>query len=141
MARAIDGGDIEGTSLREAIKILFIEDDADDVFLTERSLLNAGLDIECLTVQNEESLVLALEHWKPDVVLSDFSLPRLTGKRAFEVSNQRAPTVPFIFVSGGVPGRIAADFVTRGALAFIEKGDHFALAHLVESCISKRQHT
>jgi hypothetical protein len=40
--------------MRHTIKILFVEDNNDDVVLAERSLRRAGLEVESQTVQDEE---------------------------------------------------------------------------------------
>lgn len=120
--------------MSQAIKVLFVEDNTDDVVLAERSLKRAGLEIESQIVQDEERLIGALESWQPDVILSDFALPTLNGPRAFEITQRLAPDVPFIFLSGGVPGRLAADALARGAMGFVEKGDEITLSRLVASC-------
>ena len=41
-----------------------------------------------------------LAEFKPDLILSDFTLPGFDGLTALEVARELAPETPFIFLSG-----------------------------------------
>jgi DNA-binding NtrC family response regulator len=120
-----------------AIRVLFIEDSQDDVFLAEHCLLNAGLEVDALTVQDERGLRDALCSWAPDLIVSDFAMPRLDGVKAFNIAHALAPSTPFLFRSGGVCGRQAQEAISRGAVGFVEKEDQGEFIRLVTFAVER----
>lgn len=62
--------------------------------------------------------VLALN---PDVVVSDISMPNLTGPEAMDVLRATGSTIPFVLVSADA-GHVE-DYIEWGALGFVHKMD------------------
>ena len=82
------------------IKLLLVEDNAVDAELEIRELKRAGLRVEHRLVDTESGLRRELSDFAPELILSDFSMPRFDGMSALAVAKQLEPDVPFIFVSG-----------------------------------------
>ena len=82
------------------LRVLVIEDSADDAELLRFALEDGGLHVECLRVFTECGLREALVGFSASVVLSDLNLPGFSGERALEVVREAAPDVPFVFVTG-----------------------------------------
>jgi len=82
------------------VRVLLVEDSPEDAELTCEQLLEAGLEAEFQRVDSEAGLRLALERFKPDLVLSDLSMPGFSGHDALKAVLALDPPVPFIFVSG-----------------------------------------
>ncbi|PTA85930.1 hybrid sensor histidine kinase/response regulator, partial [Kosakonia sp. H7A] len=64
----------EGARLGE-LRILLIEDSPEDAELLSDQLLESGLEAVFERVDGEEGLRLGLETFRPDIVLSDLSMP------------------------------------------------------------------
>src|SRR5947208_1589797 len=90
------------------IQLLIVEDSKNDVELLSYTLKKARIDFILRQVQTEEELVQALNETRPDIVLSDNSLPRLDGERAYDIVHAFASEIPFVVFSGAVPEKFQA---------------------------------
>ena len=61
------------------LQILMLEDLETDAELAEHELKRAGISFRSLRVETETDFRLALDEFKPDVVLADYSLPEFDG--------------------------------------------------------------
>src|SRR6476619_2628040 len=64
------------------VKILLLEDLAFDAELILQQLRTAGLSAETKCVASRSDFLSALVDFKPDLVLSDYNLPNMTGLEA-----------------------------------------------------------
>jgi CheY-like chemotaxis protein len=63
------------------------------------------------------SLVAAAIELRPDVIVSDISMPQLSGPRAMEELRIQEYDIPFVFVSADVPpGELDATFVSKAEM-------------------------
>jgi two-component system, cell cycle sensor histidine kinase and response regulator CckA len=109
----------------DPLRILFIEDAPQDVELEERELRRAGLEFESCRVETREALRVALGDFKPDLIISDFSLPQLDGLSALRIVRDQSSDLPFIFVSGTIGEERAIESLKNGATDYVVK-DHLA---------------
>ena len=82
------------------------------------------LAVECdvvAAVSDGRKLVDAAMSLLPDVIVSDISMPVLTGVQAMEELYQKGCEIPFVLVSTANLG--AEDYIKRGAMAFVNKVD------------------
>jgi PAS domain S-box-containing protein/diguanylate cyclase (GGDEF)-like protein len=103
------------------LKVLLVEDSAADAELMLRALRELARPIEHRRVANKAALEAALAEFAPDVVLSDFSMPGFGGSDALQISQEHAPSVPFLFVSGTIGEECAIDALQRGAADYVLK--------------------
>lgn len=103
------------------VRVLLVEDSPEDAELTCEQLLEAGLEAEFQRVDSEAGLRLALERFKPDLVLSDLSMPGFSGHDALKAVLALDPPVPFIFVSGTMGEETAVQALRDGAADYILK--------------------
>src|SRR5678810_26046 len=68
------------------IRMLLAEDNAGDVELEIRELRSAGIHVAHRVAYTEESFIRELEEFKPEVIVSDFSMPSFDGKAALGLS-------------------------------------------------------
>lgn len=106
------------------VRILLVEDLDSDVELTRYALRRAGIKAEVRQVLTEEEFRHGLREFSPQLVVSDFSLPRFDGQTAFSIVRSECPAVPFIFMSGSIGTKRGQDAMTQGAAACVEKGDY-----------------
>ena len=104
------------------LRILFIEDVEDDALLIMDHLQSQGLLLDWQRVDTEQGIIAKLrESW--DIILSDYSMPYLSGLRALEIVRQSDPDTPFIFISGKIGEDTAVEAMKRGAQDYIMKGN------------------
>jgi two-component system cell cycle sensor histidine kinase/response regulator CckA len=112
----------EGRGLGIPLRVLFVEDNPDDVALVERELRRCGYDLSTPPerVETAADLTEALGRtW--DVIVSDFSMPLFTGPEALAVCRERGVSTPFIIVSGTVGEEQAVSALKAGASDFVSK--------------------
>ncbi len=85
--------------MNELLRIVHVEDSEEDVELIKHSLLREGYSPEVRRVETRSELLDALTHTECDLILSDYTLPKFSGKQALEISHALKPETPFIFVS------------------------------------------
>jgi len=120
------------------IRFLIIEDLSSDVELIERELRTLGQPYEIRTVQDEASLRHGLEAFKPDMVLSDYMLPRFTGMEALKIVQGFAPDLPFIIVTGSMNELVAVECMKAGAWDYVIKEKLSKLVPAIHSALEKR---
>jgi len=101
--------------------ILLIEDLPSDAFLIKREIkkiLNYCI-FEC--VETKKDFTRSLNEFKPDIILSDFSIPGFDWLTAFNLTRKQSPLVPFIIVTGSANPDIAAECIKTGVNACITK--------------------
>ena len=111
------------TENRQAIRILYVEDDHYDRQLVARALLEDDLCCEFAYATTEIDFKEALERVTFDVILSDFTLPGFSGTAALAVARATRPEVPFLFVSGTIGEERAVETLKSGAKDYVCK-DH-----------------
>jgi diguanylate cyclase (GGDEF)-like protein/PAS domain S-box-containing protein len=117
------------------LKVLFVEDSGLDVELATRALKHAGLQCNAHVVETESALIDGLNDFRPDIILSDCSLPNFDGFSALQVANRMTPEIPFIFVSGTIGEERAIESLKRGATDYILKTNLARLAPAVHRAL------
>src|SRR2546423_13942403 len=105
----------------EPLRVLLVEDVEDDAELVVRALTSAGIACRSRRVQSESALREALQHFIPDIVLSDHSLPQFNAHDALRVVRSERPHTPVIIVTGSLDEETAAEYIKAGAADYIVK--------------------
>ena len=115
--------------MEKQIKVLQIEDNADDALLILRSIRKFGYQVEARRVETDRELAQALQDGVWDIVLSDYAMPNFDGMTALGLIKERTD-LPFILVSGAVGEETAVEIMKAGAHDFIikERLDRLGLA-------------
>lgn len=121
--------------MSELLRVLMVEDDAQDADLAERQLTKSGMRCEIRRVQTESEFLRALRESRPDVIVTDVSLPQFDGMKALELAVREAPDVPFIFVSGTIGEERAIESLKRGAIDYVLKSSLARLPSAVERAL------
>jgi len=112
---------IHPTEPKQRLRVLLLEDAPTDAELMEQELRSAGIEFVSRRVDNEDSFLEALDRFSPEIILSDYSLPAFDGESAFSIARERAPGVPYIFVTGALGEDRAVDLLKSGATDFVLK--------------------
>ncbi|MEO6183777.1 MAG: PAS domain S-box protein, partial [Verrucomicrobiota bacterium] len=105
------------------IKVLLVEDNLEDVFLIERTLLKArGARFEMVAVDSLKRALERIRQRNIDVILLDLSLSDSHGLETFNVMQAEAPEIPIIVLSGLDDETVALNAVHAGAQDYLVKG-------------------
>lgn len=126
-------------TIARTINVLLVEDDLNDAELASRMLKRSGLDATCHRVDTEGGFRKELAEFRPDVILSDFSMPMFDGMSALAIARQMAPDTPFIFVSGTIGEEYAIRALKNGATDYVLKGHMARLAPAIERALEDVQ--
>lgn len=103
------------------LRFLLLEDSKDDAELNRRALSQAGIQFEWDRVDTRDDFVAALDAFRPDLILADYSLPGFDGLEALALTRQMLADVPFIFVTGQMGEERAVESLKQGATDYILK--------------------
>jgi len=112
-------------------EILIVDDD-DVIRETLYELLSAQYN--CDTAETAEQALQKLANGIVDVVLTDISMPGLSGKELLRRVGQLYPLTPVIMVSGMSDQEYAEELIKQGAFAYLLKP--FRL-EIVEECVER----
>ncbi len=111
------------------LRVLLIEDSADDALLLERHLRRANFLPEITRIETAEAMQreltsLDVSHagsalW--DIILADYNLPRFSAPAALRLLKDTGYDIPFIMMSGAVSEETAVAAMRAGAHDYVSK--------------------
>jgi two-component system sensor histidine kinase EvgS len=107
--------------MSKSLRLLLIEDSADDAELLLRELRRFGFSVNHTRVEEASTMQHQLETQPWDLVLSDYSLPNFDATRALSVLKASGVDLPIIIVSGTLGEEAAVSAMQGGAQDFILK--------------------
>ena len=113
-----------------------VEDNAIDADLELRQIKRAGIDCEAIRIETREDFIHQMDVFNPDIILSDFSLPKFDGISAVKIARERRPEIPFIFVSGTIGEETAIESLKEGAVDYIIKTNLSRLPSAINSALT-----
>jgi len=111
--------------VNKKLRIVHLEDNADDAYLVERELRKVGISFSLRRVDTKEDFLKELGGPKPGLILGDYTLRSFDGPSALESARKKCPDVPFIFVSGTIGEHSAIESLKKGATDYVLK-DHLS---------------
>jgi PAS domain S-box-containing protein len=105
------------------LRVLIVEDSADDAELLLRELRRNGYAPQGRRVETATELQGALDEHDWDLILSDYTLPGFSGTHALTLVRGRETDTPFIFVSGTIGEEVAVAAMKAGAQDYVTKGN------------------
>jgi two-component system, cell cycle sensor histidine kinase and response regulator CckA len=123
----------------EQLRILIIEDVPMDAELVEYELARAKIAFAAHRVDTREGFLRELDDFQPDLILSDYSLPRFDGMTALSLARQRAPTIPFLIVTGSVNEETAVQCMKAGATDYLLKSNLARIGPAIEGALAREE--
>jgi PAS domain S-box-containing protein len=103
------------------LRVLLVEDSADDARLLVRQLVTAGYEVQHERVETPAAMRDALTRLSWDLVISDYSMPGFSGTAALSLVQELGVDLPFIFVSGTIGEDVAVAAMKAGASDYVLK--------------------
>ena len=119
------------------VRILIVEDSADDAELAAHALRDGGLAIETQLVATEPELRAVLRTFAPDLILSDWAMPGFSGAAAVAIAHAWDPAVPCILVSGTLGEELVVEALHSGATDYVLKQRLEALGPAVRRALAE----
>jgi diguanylate cyclase (GGDEF)-like protein len=121
--------------MEQGLHLLILEDVAAEAELAVYQLSRAGLQCTWTRVEAEAPFREALHEQRPDLILSDFSLPGYDGLAALDLTRRESPDTPVIFVSGTIGEERAIEALKSGAVDYVLKSNLERLAPAVRRAL------
>lgn len=125
--------------MNEHLKILIIEDVEEDVELVRRELIKEKLSFTLYQVDEKDEYLRGLVDIKPNVILSDHSLPQFNSVEALDISKRIGMNVPFILVTGTVSEEFAVSCLKNGADNYVLKGNLSRLPSAIINALQQKE--
>lgn len=112
-------------------KILFLEDDEEDVEQMIYELKQEDFKPVSKRVTSKKDFLDALTKFQPDIILADYTLPTFNGMHAFRLFKEQKKTIPFIIVTGSLNEQLALECLSEGVDDFILKSSYKRLPSVI----------
>src|SRR5271156_1525824 len=119
------------------LKVLILEDVAEDAELMLRELRKGGIECSSQLVSGREKFISAIDDFRPDVILVDYTIPKFMGDESLRLRLDKCPDVPFIYVSGTMGEEAAIDALTHGATDYVLKNQLSKLGPAVQRAVKE----
>ena len=120
-------------------RVLLVEDSADVLYLLQMELQDMGFDVDA--APDAKSALIAAEHQRPDVIVSDLGMPGVDGFEFIRRIRENAAlaTVPAIALTGAGRDRDVQQALAFGFTAHITKPvEAKELANRIELLTARR---
>ncbi|MEO5564976.1 MAG: response regulator [Chitinophagaceae bacterium] len=112
--------------MKSEMKLLIVDDDADDRNLFIESIKEVDESLECMIATNGEQALKILrdkEHELPDFIFLDLRMPRIDGKRClYEIkSEDRLKNIPVVIFTTSTDVNDSRELREMGAFHFMSK--------------------
>jgi PAS domain S-box-containing protein len=125
--------------MNKNLRVIFIEDNENDLMLILREMQIAGYEVSYTQVQTAEDLENKLETEEWDLIICDYILPHFNGNVALEIYKSMNLEIPFIIVSGLIGEDRAVNMIKAGAHDYVLKNNLARLIPAVERALQEYQ--
>ena len=103
------------------LRVLMVEDSADDTELLMREFRRGGYDPAYEQVCTPEDMEAALDKQSWDVIIADFNMPSFSAPDALSLMQRKGLDLPFIIVSGSIGEDTAVETIKSGVTDYLMK--------------------
>jgi PAS domain S-box-containing protein len=121
------------------LRILILEDVPMDAELVEYELERASIPFLSRRVDSRDGFLRELDEFRPDLILSDYTLPRFDGMTALSLARDRVPSIPFLIVTGSVNEETAVGCMKAGATDYLLKSNLARIGPAIEAALERER--
>ena len=132
-------GETTACSPTRRLRVLFVDDCAEDVQLATRLLQKAGYEICHQRIDSPEQLRSALGSGEYDLILSDYRLPGWSGAGVLSMVQDSGKELPVVMVTGTLGEETAVEMLKLGAADFVLKHRLSRLPLAIERALREKQ--
>jgi signal transduction histidine kinase/CheY-like chemotaxis protein len=125
--------------MNDSIRILLVEDLPADVEMNKREISKVIPNCIFKQVETRHDFIQALDSFKPDVIVSDYSMPQFDGMSALKLSQEKSDITPFILCTGSINEDTAVECMKQGATDYVIKEHNKRLGSSVASALDLRK--
>lgn len=122
--------------MKEKLQVLILEDNQHDSALIVHELKRAGFEIDWTRVDKPDAFTRELDS-QPDLILADYSLPKIDAHDALAILKQTGLEIPFIVISGAITEETAVRCIKEGANDYLLKDRLGRLGPAVEHALAE----
>jgi signal transduction histidine kinase len=126
-------------SPRTKLRLLLVEDNANDAELALHALREGGFDTVSETAQTPEDFLERVRNTSYDIVLADYRLPSWNGMETVELLRSDGLDIPVVLVSGSLGELKAVECIKQGAADYVLKDHLLRLPQAVRRAIQERR--
>ncbi|MEG4231081.1 EAL domain-containing protein [Microcoleus sp. Pol11C3] len=119
------------------LKLLIIEDMAEDMELIVLALEAGGVNFKCDTAETATECRKLLENCQYDAVLSDYRLPGFNGIEVLKLMQELGQDIPLILITGSLGEEAAVECIKAGMTDYVLKGRLFRLPTVLERSLQE----
>lgn len=123
--------------MKEVLHIIHIEDLDSDAELVAHVLKKGGIRCVIRRAINRQQFEQLLAYSRPDVILSDHSLPSFNSQEALQILQTVDASIPFILITSTVSEDYAVQIMKQGASDYILKDRMQRLPNAVRASMDK----
>src|SRR5215216_2302335 len=117
--------------MNDVTRILIVEDQVRDYELAQREINKSLKNCVFQRVETRKTYLDALKVFEPDLIVSDYSLPKFDGLKALKLAKEHAPLTPLIIWTGTIDEDTAVDCMKAGASNYVLKENNKRLSPAV----------
>lgn len=124
------------------IKILFVDDNASFLEITERYFEKSPHNFSIETCQEPEEALGKIEEKAIDCIISDYQMPQMDGLELLEKIRQEYPGLPFLLITSKGSEDVASEAISKGVTDYIQKGGmekYELVAKRVKNAVARSQ--
>jgi diguanylate cyclase (GGDEF)-like protein/PAS domain S-box-containing protein len=119
------------------LKLLIVEDMAEDLELMAIALEAGGVNFKCDTAETITECRQLLQNSQYDAVVSDYRLPGFNGLDVWKLMQELAQNIPFILVTGSLGEEAAVECIKAGMTDYVLKSRLFRLPAVLERSLQE----
>jgi two-component system cell cycle sensor histidine kinase/response regulator CckA len=120
-------------------RILIVGDLQGDVELVQREVDRTLPNCVFEQAESREEYLGTLEHFRPDLIISGYHMPRFDGMTALQLALLHAPLTPVIILTGAINEDMAVECMKAGATDYVIKEHIKRLGQAVSRALIERR--